>query len=139
MNKRTILTFILFTTVGSLVFGQRIKYKDLFVLLSAKQYAEAEPFLKKYLRDNKDNPNAHLYMGLIYEDKVSKIDILKETERYVSQIDSAVYFFGLASKGMTEKEVSKNEEWYQMYNRRDVRTGKFGVKHSDVILDLGSG
>jgi hypothetical protein len=45
-------------------------------------------------------------------------------------------YYGLATKGMTEKEVSRNEEYYQMYTRRDLRTGKFGVKHSDVLLDL---
>ena len=123
-------------TLSWTAFGQRIKYKDLFVLLNAKQYAEAEPFLKKYLKDNDDNPNAYLFMGLIYEDKVTRVDILRNTDLYASQVDSAVHFFGLASKGMTEKEVSRNEEWYQMYNRRDLRTGKFGVKQSDVVLDL---
>jgi len=118
------------------VMGQKIKYKDLFVLLSAKQYTEAEPFLKKYLLVNDDNPNAYLYMGLILEDKASRVDILKETERYTSLLDSAVLYYSLATKGMTEKEVSRNDEYYQMYNRRDLRTGKFGVKHSDVMLDL---
>jgi len=116
--------------------AQKIKYKDLFVLLSGKQYAEAEPFLKKYLKENDDNPNAYLYLGLILEDKATRVDVLRETDRYAGLLDSAVLYFGLAAKGMTEKEVSKNEEYYQMYNRRDMRTAKFGVKHSDVILDL---
>lgn len=136
MKIRTLLSLILALLVASAATGQKIKYKDLFVLLSAKQYAEAEPFLKKFLKDNTDKPNAYLYMGLILEDKAAHVDILKETERYSSLLDSAVLYFALANKGMTEKEVSKNEDYYQMYNRRDVRTGEFGVKHSDVILDL---
>lgn len=136
MHKRTFLFFMLMLAFLTVVKGQKIKYKDLFVLLSAKQYKEAEPFLKKYLQANDDNPNAYLYMGLILEDKAAHVDILKETDRYTALLDSAVLYYGLATKGMTEKEVSKNDEYYQMYNRRDVRTGKFGVKHSDVMLDL---
>jgi hypothetical protein len=136
MQKRIILPLLVLMLVGPLALGQKIKYKDLFVLLSAKQYAEAEPYLKKFLKDNDDYPSAYLYMGLILEDKAYKVDILRETEQYASLLDSAVLYFGLANKGMTEKEISKNEEYYQMYNRRDMRTGKFGVKHSDVILDL---
>ncbi len=138
MKIRTLLSLILALLVASAATGQKIKYKDLFVLLSAKQYSEAEPFLKKYLKDNTDNPNAYLYMGLILEDKAAHADILKETERYSSLLDSAVLYFALANKGMTEKEVSRNEDYYQMYNRRDLRTGKFGVKHSDVLLDIES-
>jgi tetratricopeptide (TPR) repeat protein len=136
MHKRIILFLLLATFVLTQAHAQKIKYKDLFVLLSAKQYAEAEPYLKKFLKDNTDYPNAYLYMGLILEDKAAHVDILRETDRYTGLLDSAVLYFGLATKGMTEKEVSKNEDYYQMYNRRDVRTGKFGVKHSDVILDL---
>lgn len=136
MQKRIIRALLVLMLVSPMAMGQKIKYKDLFVLLSAKQYADAERYLKKYLKDNTDNPNAYLYMGLILEDKASKVDILRETERYAGLLDSAVLYYGLAMKGMTEKEVSKNEEYYQMYNRRDMRSGKFGVKHSDVILDL---
>lgn len=136
MHKRIILFFLLLILASPAVRGQKIKYKELFVLLSARQFTDAEPYLKKYLKDNTDNPNAYLYMGLVLEDKAAHVDILRETERYAGLLDSAVLYYGLATKGMTEKEVSKNEEYYQMYNRRDMRTGKFGVKHSDVILDL---
>ena len=136
MNIKSILVPYILLAACTVTFGQKVKYKDLFVLLNAKNFTESEHYLKKYLKDNVDNPNAYLFMGLIYEDKASKLDILKKTELYVNQVDSAVYFFTLASKGMTEKEVSKHDEYYQMYNRRDLRTGEFGVKHSDVLLDL---
>ncbi|HQQ84171.1 MAG TPA: hypothetical protein PK059_13275, partial [Cyclobacteriaceae bacterium] len=94
-------------------FSQKIKYKDLFVLLNAQQFDEAEPFLKKYLKVNDDNPNAYLFMGIIYKDKSLKTDVLRDTEKRIMFLDSAVYFFGLAYKGMTEKEVDRNEEYYQ--------------------------
>ena len=129
------ITFLLIT-LCSPCFSQKVKYKDLFVLLNAKQFENAEPFLKKYLRVNTDNPNAYLFMGMIYQDRSVKLDYLKQTRELVTLIDSAVYFYDKAIKGITERELSRNDEYYQMYNRRDLRTGKFGVKLSDVQLDL---
>lgn len=136
MISRALLSAFLTITFCSPGFSQKIKYKDLFILLNAKQYSDAEPYLKKYLKVNDDNPNAYLFMGIIYQEKSAQLDVLKQTEMLVSQLDSAVYFFDKAMKTITEKELSRNDEYYQMYNRRDLRTGKFGVKLSDVQLDL---
>ena len=136
MNSKAHRITFLLITLCSPCFSQKVKYKDLFVLLNAKQFENAEPFLKKYLRDNTDNPNAYLFMGMIYQDRATKLDYLKQTRELITMIDSAVYFYEKASKGITEKELSRNDEYYQMYNRRDLRTGKFGVKLSDVQLDL---
>lgn len=117
-------------------YGQKVKYKDLFVLLNARQFDQAEPFLKKYLKDNDDNPNAHLFMGQIYQERSLKADVLKESGDCKRLADSAVFFYGLAFKGITEKEIKKNDEYYQSYSRRDLRTGEFGIKLSDIQLDL---
>lgn len=116
--------------------AQKIKYKDLFLLLSAKQYAQAEPFLKRYLKENQENPNALLFMGFIYEEKALVADVLKETERQGVMSDSAIQFIDKAFKLIDERELKKNDEFYQMYNRRDLRTGEFGLKLSDVQFDL---
>src|SRR3954463_10726275 len=136
MNIKSLTVSFILISVFSSGFAQKIKYKDLFVLLNAKRYVEAEPFLKKYLKDNDDNPNAYLFMGFIYQDKAAHLDVLKDTRQLVSQIDSAVLFYDKAYRTITEKELNRNEEYYQMYSRRDIRTGKFGIKISDVQLDL---
>ncbi|MEJ0029664.1 MAG: hypothetical protein WDO15_04540 [Bacteroidota bacterium] len=39
-------------------------------------------------------------------------------------------------KGITEKEIKRNDEFYQAFSRRDQRTGEFGIKLSDIQLDI---
>jgi len=53
---------LLFISTITVTYGQKVKYKDIFALLNSKQYEQAEPFLKRYLRENDDNPNAYLLM-----------------------------------------------------------------------------
>src|SRR5687767_14514428 len=78
--------------------AQKVKYKDIFGLLSTKQYESAEPFLKKYLKENDDNPNAFLYMGITFHEKAGKIDVLKQTPKMLSYFDSAILFYDKAYK-----------------------------------------
>ncbi len=139
MKNRLFFSLFLVLLTGYSACGQKIKYKELFVLLNAKDYDNAEVYLKRYLKANDDNPNAYLFMAIIYEYKAGKQDILKQTDQFAMFLDSAVYFYGLAGKGMTEKEVSKNEEYYQMDSRRDMRSGEFGVSLSDVKLRIETG
>jgi hypothetical protein len=136
MIKKVFYVFLVFSLFSIDAFSQKVKYKDLFILLNAKQYDQAEPFLKKYLRDNDDNPNAYLFMGNIYNDKAAKKDILLQTDLMLLDMDSAVFFYHTATSGLTEREVSKNEEYYEDYSRRDLRTGKFEIKLSDIKFDL---
>jgi len=116
--------------------AQKVKYKDLIELLNAKQYEMAEPFLKRYLKENNDNASAYLYMGIVYQEKSLQKDLLKQTEPLIIALDSAIYFFEKVNPLITEKEIKRNDENYQMYIRRDMRTGEFGVTQSDVQLDI---
>ncbi len=136
MAKIGLIKALLFCFLVSSAFGQKIKYKDIYGLLSNKQYESAEPFLKRYLKENDDNPNAYLYMGIIFQEKSSKDDVLKQTSRMISNMDSAIINYDKAYKTVTEKEVRRNNEYYAVYNRRDLRTGEFGVKLSDIQFDL---
>ncbi|WP_276373703.1 hypothetical protein [Chryseolinea sp. H1M3-3] len=136
MTKFTLIQFLFLSLVVSAAFGQKVKYKDIFSLLNTKRYEEAEPFLKRYLKETDDNPNAYLYMGIIYQEKSAKDDVLKQTKRSINNMDSAIYFYDKAFKSITEKELKRNDEFYQAYNRRDLRTGEFGVKLSDIQFDL---
>jgi hypothetical protein len=128
--------YIVLLFISTAAFAQKVKYKDIFGLLSTKQYESAEPFLKKYLRENDDNPNAFLFMGIIFHEKSGKMDILQQTPVVISNIDSAIMFYDKAYKTIDEREVRKNKDNYQAYNRRDLRTGEFGVKLSDIQFDI---
>ncbi len=138
MTKIKFIAIILLVLVCTASYAQKVKYKykEIYGLLSNKQYEAAEPFLKSYLIDNDDNPNAFLFMGIIFHEKSLKEDILKQTGRSLSLIDSAILYYDRAAKTITEKEIKKNKEYYDMFNRRDLRTGEFGVKISDIQFDL---
>ena len=136
MTKLALSKFILLFLIFSAAHGQKVKYKDIFGLLSTKQYESAEPFLKGYLKETTDNPNAFLYMGIVYHEKALKDDVLKQTRRTIGAMDSAIIFYDKAYKTVTEKEIKRNSEYYQAYNRRDLRTGEFGVKLSDIQFDI---
>ncbi len=116
--------------------AQKVKYKDLIVLLTSKQYDKAEPFLKRYLKENDDNPNAYLFMGITFQEKALREDPLLHTDLLCATIDSALLNYDKAYKTITEKELRKNDEYYEPYMRRDLRTGKFVIKLSDVQLDI---
>jgi len=136
MTKVVLIKFLVLLLFVSSAYGQKVKYKDIWGLLSTKQYEAAEPFLKKYLQENSDNPNAFLYMGIIFQEKSMKDDVLKHTKRSIATMDSAIIFYDKAYKTITEKEIKRNSEFYQAYNRRDLRTGEFGVKLSDIQFDV---
>ena len=135
MIKRVVVVFILAAFHFSLS-AQKVKYKDLIQLLINRDFEKAEPFLKRYIKETPDNPNSYLYMGIIYQDKSGRIDPLLHTGVLTLTIDSSLLYFDKAFKTITEKEVKKNDEYYEAYTKRDLRTGKFGIKLSDVQLDI---
>ncbi|MBI3221374.1 MAG: hypothetical protein HYZ44_17820 [Bacteroidetes bacterium] len=121
--KRKILLILLTACSLHTAYSQKVKYKDLIILLEAKQFEKAEPFLRRYLKENPDNASAILYMGMTLHEKAASNDILKNTEILLSNCDSAVLYYDKAYNAITEKELKKNDEYYQSYSRRDLRTG----------------
>lgn len=139
MAKRHLTRIIFLLLLPICANAQKIKYKEVFTLLSSKQYDLAEPFLRKYIQENgsKSEPSSYLYMGIIYQEKGGKVDVLKDTETAQIQIDSALYFLDLAFKNIDEKEFKgSSKDYYAMYSRRDMRSGEFGAKLSDVHFDI---
>ncbi|MCW5911291.1 MAG: hypothetical protein KIT62_09470 [Cyclobacteriaceae bacterium] len=136
MHTRSLLSCIVLVLVASTGWAQKVKYKDLIELLNARNYELAESHLKRYLKENTDNVSAYLYMGIIYQDKSQRNDILKQPDVLVDNIDSAIFFLEKVAPMITERELKRNDNNYQMYLRRDARTAEFAIKLSDVTLDI---
>jgi hypothetical protein len=132
MTGLRLLVSVLWISSAISSMAQKVKYKDLFALLSTRQFDTAEPVLKRYLAETTDNPNAYLYMAIILQEKGMKDDILRNTQEAVWHMDSAVINYTKAYNMIDEKELKRNKDYYAMYNRRDVRTGEYGVKLPDI-------
>lgn len=118
---------------------KKIKYdKDVFPLIEAKDYDQAMPLLWQFLSDpkNEDDPNPNLQVGLYYESLVNGYHIIRDSTAIIGAADTAVIYLTKAKGLVTEKELKKNDEFYQDFYRRDLRTGEFGIKISDVQLDI---
>lgn len=136
--KNAILLIIAVSISVCCAEAQNVKYKDLYFLLDTKKYDDAEPFLRQFLKDSKnvDHPNANFQMAVVFQEKARKNDVLLETDMLTAHIDSAVIFYRKALTYIDEKELKRNDEYYQAYQRRDIRTGKFGIKLADVQFDI---
>ncbi|MCF6351610.1 MAG: hypothetical protein L3J06_01230 [Cyclobacteriaceae bacterium] len=135
MKTLALLILVLFSTLS--VHAQKVKYKDLYVLLRAKNYKDGSNFLLKFLADNPGHPNANYQMGLMLEFKLAEYDLLKESEGIINRADSAILYFNKAYSFINEKEVKKyDDDYYALFKRRNLRTGKFEVILSDVQLDI---
>ena len=116
--------------------SQKVKYKDLFVLLKAENYANADPYLRSFLLNEPEHPNANYYMGRMLQSYLTEQDILNNSNRVAELADSSIQYYNNALTLTTEKFIKKREDYYVDFKRRDIRTGKFIVKISDVQLDM---
>ena len=133
--KISLLSLLL---VPVLTNAQKIKYKDIFPFLNSKIYnAENEANLKSFLaQEKKSHANANLQLAFIMEDKFLKMNILKDTVKVALLRDSTIDQFKKTVILITEKEIKKNKAYYQDFYRRDLRTGEFGIKISDIHLEI---
>lgn len=120
----------------STVFAQKLKYKNIFPELEAKNYAQSANDLYAFLQQEKDHPNANLQMAYFQDHKGVNYHPLEQFSKKKSAIDSALLYFTRAITLIDEKEIKRNDEFYQVFNRRDLRTGKFAIKLSDVQLEM---
>jgi len=79
--------------------------------------------LEGFLEVNPDHPSANLQMGFL-------------AESYLEDCEQSVYYFERALDLIDEKELKKNKDYYLQYQRRNLRTGKIGVKLPDIQLDI---
>ena len=136
MTKVSLIALCLCLTISSM--AQKVKYKDLYPDLEARKFNKVEPLLKQFLADkkNQNHPNAHYQMGLITEANFLLQDIVADTATLFPLGEESLSFYKKSLTLITEKELKKHDEYYQSFYRRDLRTGDFGIKLSDVHLDI---
>ena len=105
--KRRFLLLVFFAGLSVVSFGQKVKYKELFVLLNAKNYSDAEPYLRFFLLEEPDHPNANFHMGSLLQGSLKELNILTESELYTETADSSVFYYEKSLSYITEKDVKK--------------------------------
>lgn len=135
MKKITI--YIIFSIIlFNPVYGQ--KYKDIFLILNDKNYEQGEPMLRSFLlgSKNEDHPNGNFQMAMLLETKIENLNIIDDSTKIIRYCDSIELFYNKAKTFITEKELKKRDEFYKNYYRRDLRTGEFTIKKSDIDGDI---
>lgn len=137
MFRLTVLgLFFVFIFSNEGIAQKKVKYKTLYPELAAGNYKTSESDLRLFLTQEPDFANANLYMAIILRKKMDSLDAFNQKDRYLELLDSAVIFYNKSIQLIDEKEVKKNDQYYQTYNRRDLRTGKMAIKVSDIQLDI---
>ena len=137
MKHIIIAGFLVLTSVVPCI-SQKVKYKDLFILLSAENYSDGDRYLRAFLLEEPDHPHANYYMGRMLQSYMEEEDILKSSDRIIELADSSSRYLNKALNLTTEKYVKKKDDYYAEFQRRDMRTAKFSIKLSDVHLDMES-
>ncbi|MEL6537110.1 MAG: hypothetical protein AAFQ98_16935 [Bacteroidota bacterium] len=139
ISKRNLQVALLVLLTLSVIDAQaqrKIKYKDIFPVLQGQQWDQGEPLLRKYLVQDPEDPNANLQMGLLLDHKAHQIDVLQNPEDLSVLADSANMFYRKAMGLIDDREIRRHDDYYLAYNRRDLRTGKFAIKLSDIHFDI---
>ncbi|MEQ8533992.1 MAG: hypothetical protein RIB86_19215 [Imperialibacter sp.] len=89
--------------------------------MQASKWDEAEKQLDLFIADpkNSDEANAHYSLGRILERKALAESIVTDTAQMFVHIDAANLHYNKSLQLIDEKELKKNEENYQEFNRRD--------------------
>ncbi len=111
--KKYIVLLLLFSSIS--VFGQRLRYKDIYKFVQAGDYPVAYNLLFEYQKNNPDFANTYFQLGLISYHNILEADPLLEYDRIKYFHYNVRLFWGLAKKFITEDntEVTRNRKYYQ--------------------------
>ena len=136
MKHIVLVGVLLFSTIIPGI-SQKVKYKDLFILLKAENYSDADRYLRAFLKEEPKHPNANYYMGRMLQNYLEELELIDEQERIVELADSSIIYLNRSLSLSTEKYIKKNaDNYYEEFKRRDMRSAKFVVKLSDIQLDM---
>ena len=130
---------ILFILIPAVVVGQKIKYKDVFPVISTATEDKAKNELIQYLFTDLHHPNANLRLAMIYENSYKRSDVLTEYKRALAFAEKAKLQYLKCKAVIDEKEVSRNEEYYGPFASEFDKKGRPEVEYSTVKLKIDNG
>jgi hypothetical protein len=132
------IAFLILILTASSAYSQKIKYKEVFPLLYPNQTQNGIELLRTFLEEEKNHDEAHAnyQFGEYFLAQFYAQNFLLDTAMLSDYGDSAKMYLDLGNQLIDEKELKKNDDYYQSFYRRDLRTGEFGIKLSDVHLDI---
>lgn len=134
---------LLFIWLGSTnltsLYAQRIKYKDLFPMLSTLSQEETKTALKEYISEDLDHPNANFRLALIYESNYKKTDPLTHYEYAIANAEQARLRYIKSRQMVDDREVDRNNEYYfPLFKTFDAK-GKPLVTFAQVQQKINNG
>src|SRR6267154_3102692 len=130
-----ILVFLLSLTSTA----QRLKYKELFPLMSSMSNNELKNSLKEFLNEELDHPNANFRLALVYEKNYKSGDGLINYEYVVANAQQAKLRFTKSKQLVDEREVNSNNEYYFPVFKMFDSKGKPDVPFAPVSKKISDG
>jgi len=136
INKQIKYFFIsiFFVFLSTTLFSQRnLKYKNVYKTVIEKSKSEAYSLLLVFQKQEPYFPNTYLQLGLIAEQWAKDYDALVERKDVDFFIYNTGLYFGLAKSKIDDKEVRKNQKFYNNIGKfKDLQK----IKSDDVDIFL---
>lgn len=118
MRITTVLLLVACFTVS----GQRMKYKDLVILLPSISAERQKNELKEYVGADPDHPNANLRLAMLYERNYRTADPLTAFNYVMANAEQAKIRYLKAKLLIDAREVDRNNEQYAtIFNMLDAK------------------
>ena len=122
---------------GSLL-AQDLRYKDIYPYIESRNFIEAVPRLKDFLKIEPDHPSANLQLAMIFEERYKNYHPILQYNPALKNAENAKTYFLKAGLLVDEKEVKRNgKKFYTNFARID-NNGKLEVTYQDVKARIDS-
>ncbi|HTH55528.1 MAG TPA: hypothetical protein VL728_05740 [Cyclobacteriaceae bacterium] len=130
---------LLLLLAASALHAQRMKYKELFPLMSSMSDNEIKHSLKEFLAEELDHPNANFKLALMYEKSYRTTDGLTNYDYVMANAAQAKLRFVKAKQLVDEREVNRNNEYYAPTFKMVDAKGKPEVPFAVVATKIKNG
>lgn len=132
--KRYLIILLFLTSIAGIA---QVSYSDLYKLLEARKYDEAEPLLRKHLTEVKmKNPSALIFMGnMFYERGLEELLTENETRTRLF-LDSARYYYEKALSTISDENFKGREKYYRAFVKTKPKKITVEMVKEDVSEQL---